>query len=254
MKNNGKNNQDVIVLDHLTKEFGDKRVVNQLTFSVPAGKIFGFLGPNGSGKSTTIRMICGILSPTSGEGNVLGYDIRSEAELIRLNIGYMSQKFSLYHDLTVEENLYFYGKVYGVEEPKLSERIREVKSFLQLEKRAKDIVDTLSGGWKQRVALGCALLHEPKLIILDEPTAGVDPVSRKVFWQILKGLASDGISILITTHYMDEAELCDLIAIIYQGNLISFGTPEEIRIKHKEKNIEDSFISIVTEGGDNWYE
>lgn len=254
MKNNGKNNQDVIVLDHLTKEFGDKRVVNQLTFSVPAGKIFGFLGPNGSGKSTTIRMICGILSPTSGEGNVLGYDIRSEAELIRLNIGYMSQKFSLYHDLTVEENLYFYGKVYGVEEPKLSERIREVKSFLQLEKRAKDIVDTLSGGWKQRVALGCALLHEPKLIILDEPTAGVDPVSRKVFWQILKGLANDGISILITTHYMDEAELCDLIAIIYQGNLISFGTPEEIRIKHKEKNIEDSFISIVTEGGDNWYE
>ncbi len=253
-KSNQHDDKCVIILNNLTKEFGDKRVVDHLTFSVPSGKIFGFLGPNGSGKSTTIRMICGILSPTSGEGTVLGYDIKKESESIRLGIGYMSQKFSLYQDLTVEENLLFYGKIYGVDGERLTHRIQEIQSFLQLEKRLNDIVDTLSGGWKQRVALGCALLHKPKLLILDEPTAGVDPVSRKVFWDILKGLAADGISILITTHYMDEAELCDLIAIIYQGNLISFGTPEEIRIKHNEKNIEDSFISIVTQGGDKWYE
>jgi len=245
---------NVIILNQLTKEFAEKRVVDQLTFSVPAGKIFGFLGPNGSGKSTTIRMICGILSPTSGDGCVLGYDIKTQSEQIRLNIGYMSQKFSLYHDLTVEENMLFYGKIYGVDEDYLPERVEEITKFLQLGERSHDIVDTLSGGWKQRVALGCALLHKPKLIILDEPTAGVDPVSRRIFWNILKGLADQGISILLTTHYMDEAELCDLIAIIYQGKLISFGTPEEIRIKHKEKNIEDSFISIVTEGGNKWYE
>lgn len=248
------NSNDVIFLDRLTKTFGTKTAVDQLTLTVPPGKIFGFLGPNGSGKSTTIRMICGILSPTSGEGHVLGYNIKTQPEEIRRNIGYMSQKFSLYHDLTIEENLKFYGQIYGVEKDHLIERIKETKSFLQLEERAHEIVDTLSGGWKQRVALGCALLHNPKLLILDEPTAGVDPVSRRIFWEILKGLAADGISILITTHYMDEAELCDLIGIIYQGRLISFGSPEEIRLKHNEKNIEDTFISIVTEGGSKWYE
>lgn len=248
------NNGDVIFLDQLTKEFGDLKAVDNLTLSVPPGKIFGFLGPNGSGKSTTIRMICGILTPTSGEGHVLGYDIKSQSELIRTHIGYMSQKFSLYHDLTIEENLTFYGQIYGLEKEKLAERIKETKIFLQLDKRSNDIVDTLSGGWKQRVALGCALLHNPKLLILDEPTAGVDPVSRRIFWEILKGLADQGISILVTTHYMDEAELCDLIGIIYQGKLISFGTPEEIKLKHNEKTIEDTFISIVTEGGDKWYE
>ncbi len=248
------NSNDVIFLDRLTKTFGTKTAVDQLSLSVPSGKIFGFLGPNGSGKSTTIRMICGILSPTSGEGHVLGYNIKTQPEEIRRNIGYMSQKFSLYHDLTIEENLKFYGQIYGVEKDHLIERIKETKSFLQLEERAHEIVDTLSGGWKQRVALGCALLHNPKLLILDEPTAGVDPVSRRIFWEILKGLAAEGISILITTHYMDEAELCDLIGIIYQGKLISFGSPEEIRLKHNEKNIEDTFISIVTEGGSKWYE
>lgn len=247
------NTNDVIFLEDLSKSFADKIAVDQLTLKVPPGKIFGFLGPNGSGKSTTIRMICGILSPTSGDGYVLGFNIKTQPEEIRRHIGYMSQKFSLYHDLTIEENLLFYGQIYGVEKDHLAKRIRETKEFLQLEERANEIVDTLSGGWKQRVALGCALLHNPKLLILDEPTAGVDPVSRRIFWEILKGLANDGISILVTTHYMDEAELCDLIGIIYQGRLISFGTPEEIQLAYSKKSIEDAFISIVTEGGKKWY-
>ena len=245
---------NVIALKNLSKDFSGNLAVNNLSFEVPEGKIFGFLGPNGSGKSTTIRMICGIISPTSGEGTVMSFDIMREAEKIREHIGYMSQKFSLYYDLTIDENLTFYGKVYGVAEEELSQRVSEVKDFLRLQDKAEERVEILSGGWKQRVALGCALLHHPRLLILDEPTAGVDPVSRRLFWQILKDLSARGISILITTHYMDEVELCDLIGIIYQGRLISFGTPEEINKKYGVDSIEDSFITIVTEGGDKWYE
>ncbi|MDN5324276.1 MAG: drug efflux transport system ATP-binding protein [Clostridia bacterium] len=237
-----------INVDGLTKKFGSLVAVDDLTFRVEEGKIFGFLGPNGSGKSTTIRMLCGILTPSSGWGKVLGYDIFKEPEKIRQNIGYMSQKFSLYQDLTVDENLNFYGGIYSVNSHKLTNRIKEIKSFLHLEHKSKVIVETLSGGWKQRVALGCALLHEPKLLFLDEPTAGVDPVSRRIFWNLLKELAQSGVSILVTTHYMDEAELCDIIGIIYQGKLMSFGTPEQIHLQYNTKNIEDAFINLVTEG------
>ncbi|MFZ5943305.1 MAG: ABC transporter ATP-binding protein [Bacillota bacterium] len=232
----------------LSKRFGSLAAVDDLSFQVEKGRIFGFLGPNGSGKSTTIRMLCGILTPSSGTGNVLGYNIMKEPELIRQNIGYMSQKFSLYQDLSVEENLNFYGGIYSVNKKKLQLRIEEIKNFLHLEKNSQAIVETLSGGWKQRVALGCALLHEPQLLFLDEPTAGVDPVSRRIFWNLLKELAQSGVSILVTTHYMDEAEMCDTIGIIYQGKLMSFGTPGEIHRQYNTDNIEDAFINLVTEG------
>lgn len=232
----------------LTKKFDSLVAVNDLTMQVEQGKIFGFLGSNGSGKSTTIRMLCGILSPTEGEGSVLGYDIKNEPEKIRQNIGYMSQKFSLYQDLTVKENLYFYGGIYSVPNKELKKRIEEIQEFLHLGDRLNALVGTLSGGWKQRVALGCSLLHKPKLIFLDEPTAGVDPVARRIFWDLLKELAKSGVSILVTTHYMDEAELCDVLGIIYLGNLISFGTPSEIRQKYKTDSVEQAFINIVTEG------
>jgi ABC-2 type transport system ATP-binding protein len=214
----------------LTKRFGDFVAVDGVTFHIKRGEIFGFLGPNGAGKTTTIRMLLGLLRPTSGYATVLGYDIVKQAEEIRKNIGYMSQRFSLYHDLTVSENLDFYGRTYGVRGQRLRERKRFAIQMAGLEGRERELTRNLSGGWKQRLALGAAILHEPKMLFLDEPTAGVDPISRRAFWDLLYELAEGGTTIFVTTHYMDEAEHCQDLAFIHGGRIIAEGAPEDIKL------------------------
>jgi ABC-2 type transport system ATP-binding protein len=214
----------------LTKRFGDFTAVDGVTFGIRRGEIFGFLGPNGAGKTTTIRMLLGLLRPTSGHAAVLGYDIVRQAETIRKHIGYMSQRFSLYQDLTVSENLDFYGRTYGVRGERLRGRKRFVIHMAGLEGRERELTRNLSGGWKQRLALGAAILHEPEMLFLDEPTAGVDPISRRAFWDLLYQLAEDGTTIFVTTHYMDEAEHCQDLAFIHNGRIIAQGAPEEIKL------------------------
>lgn len=231
--------------EELTKRFGDRVAVNSLTLTVPKGSIYGFLGPNGSGKSTTIRMLCGLLAPTSGSGTVLGYDVMTQSEEIKQRIGYMSQKFSLYEDLTVEENLDFYAGVYQLTAAERKQRKAELIDMAGLRGREKQIAGSLSGGWKQRLALSCALLHKPELLILDEPTAGVDPVSRRIFWDVIHELAEQGITVLVTTHYMDEAQTCDWIGFIFFGNLLAQGTPQELIERQSVGNLEDVFIDLV---------
>ena len=213
----------------LTKTFGDFVAVDNVSFGVREGDVFGFLGPNGSGKTTTIRMLCGLLPPTSGNGIVAGRDILREQDRIKPEIGYMSQKFSLYNDLRVEENLDFYAGVYGVPEGRRTSRKRWALAMAGLEGRARMMTRALSGGWKQRLALGCAILHEPRILFLDEPTAGVDPLSRRAFWDLIYGLAERGVTVFVTTHYMDEAEHCDMLGLIYHGRLIASGSPADLR-------------------------
>lgn len=237
-----------IEIKGLTKKFDKYIAVDNLTFSIPKGVIFGFLGPNGSGKSTTIRMICGVLTPTSGEGKVLGYDLKSNPEKIKSKIGYMSQKFSLYEDLTIEENLTFYGEIYSIPKERLKNRIEEIIVMLNLDEKRKVLSKNLSGGWKQRLALGCAIIHKPELLILDEPTAGVDPVARREFWTTIKDLIKDGdITVLATTHYMDEASVCDIIGFIFEGKLVTIDTPANLYKKYNTDNLEDVFIIYVKE-------
>jgi ABC-2 type transport system ATP-binding protein len=213
----------------LRKVFGAFAAVDGITFSVPRGEIFGFLGPNGAGKSTTIRMLCGILLPSGGTGSVGGFDIRTQAEQIRSRIGYMSQKFSLYEDLTVAENIEFYGDIYGVRGGRLLERKRWILEMAGLTEREDSFTGTLAVGWKQRLALGCALVHEPEILFLDEPTAGVDPVSRRNFWELIYSVAAGGVTVFVTTHYMDEAEHCDRLGMIYGGKLVALGSPRELK-------------------------
>src|SRR3990170_4545160 len=218
-----------IVTTGLTKRFGKRVAVDRIDLKVREGEVYGFLGPNGAGKSTTIRMLCGILDPTDGEGSVLGFDIRKDQESIKERIGYMSQRFSLYEDLTVEENLEFYASIYGVPKPEWGPRIARMVRMADLTGRERDLAGTLSGGWKQRLALGCCIVHTPQLIFLDEPTAGVDPVSRRNFWDLIYRLAEEGTTIMVTTHYMDEAEHCDTLGFIYKGRLLVQGGPAEIK-------------------------
>jgi ABC-2 type transport system ATP-binding protein len=216
----------------LTKKFGDFTAVDGVTFNNRQGEIFGFLGPNGAGKTTTIRMLLGLLRPTAGQATVLGYDIVRQSEEIRRHIGYMSQRFSLYQDLTVSENLDFYGRTYGVRGKRLRQRKEFLIEMAGLQGRERELTRNLSGGWKQRLALGAAILHEPEMLFLDEPTAGVDPISRRAFWDLLYELAEGGTTILVTTHYMDEAEHCQDLAFIHGGRIIAQGSPEEIKL-HK---------------------
>ena len=234
-----------IEIENLTKKFGSFTAVDNISFQIPAGSIFGFLGPNGSGKSTTIRMLCGVLTPTSGKGFVMGMDIVKETEAVRQNLGYMSQRFSLYEDLTVEENLDFYGGIYGLDKEVRNDRMKELILMANLEGKEKSLAGTLSGGWKQRLALGCALIHKPRFLVLDEPTAGVDPVSRRVFWEIIHALSSQGITILVTTHYMDEAESCDIVGFIFNGRIINIAPPQDLIKQENAKNLEDIFITYV---------
>lgn len=237
--------ENAIEVKNLVKKFGHFTAVDNVSFSIPKGQIFGFLGPNGSGKSTTIRMLCGVLTPTAGEGRVFGYDISKDTEIIRQNIGYMSQKFSLYEDLTVEENLNFYAGVYSLSKKLREERKNDLIEMANLKGKERALAGTLSGGWKQRLALGCALIHKPKLLVLDEPTAGVDPVSRRVFWEIIHALKRQGITILVTTHYMDEAESCDRVGFIFNSKLLDIAPPKDMIASYGVKNLEDVFIALV---------
>ena len=213
----------------LTRCFGKRVAVDHVDLRVRAGELYGFLGPNGAGKSTTLRMLCGILEPTEGGGTVLGIDLVAAPERIKSIIGYMSQRFSLYDDLTVSENLTFYARVYEVSRAQRVPRIMQMIQMADLTGRESQLAGTLSGGYRQRLALACALVHSPRLVFLDEPTAGVDPVSRRNFWGLIRRLADEGTTILVTTHYMDEAELCDTLGFIYQGRLIAQGSPAEIK-------------------------
>jgi len=210
----------------LTKRFGERTVVDRFSMQVPRGTIYGFLGPNGSGKTTTIRMICGLLTPDGGSGRVLGHDIRSEADLVKREVGYMTQKFSLYDDLSIEENLDFVARMYAVADR--GRKVDDALATLGLTSRRKQLAGTLSGGWKQRLALAACLIHDPKLLLLDEPTAGVDPAARRDFWDHIHALAHAGITVLVSTHYMDEAERCHALAYISYGKLLAHGTTREV--------------------------
>ena len=218
-----------VEIEDLVKKFGSFTAVDRISLRVKRGEIFGFLGPNGAGKSTTIRMLCGILSPTSGRGKVGGFDIFAEPEMIKRNIGYMSQKFSLYEDLTVEENIDFFSGIYRLSRDVLEKRKRWALQMAGLTDRRGSLTRTLAGGWKQRLALGCAILHEPAVLFLDEPTSGVDPLSRRRFWDLIYDLAGKGVTVFVTTHYMDEAEYCDRLALINQGRIIALGTPAGLK-------------------------
>ncbi|MGH9593799.1 MAG: ATP-binding cassette domain-containing protein [Bryobacteraceae bacterium] len=224
-----RNNGPAVRIENLTKRFGDFVAVDNVSIDVAQGEIFGFLGPNGAGKSTTIRILCGLIAPTSGRATVHGFDVATQSEDVRRSIGYMSQKFSLYDDLTVEENIEFFGGVYGVKPEKLRERKEYVLRMADLEGKRTDITSKLSGGWKQRLALGCAILHEPPILFLDEPTSGVDPVARRSFWELIYQLSVAGHTIFVTTHYMDEAEYCHRIALMYGGRVVALGSPEELK-------------------------
>jgi len=223
------NSEKAVVVRDLEKRFGNFVAVNRISFAVDRGEIFGFLGPNGAGKSTTIRMLCGILAPTSGSGTVGGFDIRTQSEQIKASIGYMSQKFSLYQDLTVEENIDFYSGIYRIAAAEKAARKEWVLEMAGLEEHRRRPTAVLSGGWKQRLALGCAIVHRPPIVFLDEPTSGVDPISRRRFWDLIYQMAGEGVTAFVTTHYMDEAEYCDRLALVYRGELIAVGTPEELR-------------------------
>jgi ABC-2 type transport system ATP-binding protein len=224
--------QQAVAVEDLVKTFGQFTAVDRISFSVPRGEVFGFLGPNGAGKSTTIRMLCGIITPTSGRGAVAGYDILTESEQIKERIGYMSQRFSLYEDLTVEENIEFYGGVYGVADARLAERKQWILEMANLTDRSRSLTGELAVGWKQRLALGCALVHEPEILFLDEPTAGVDPISRRNFWDLIYTVAGQGVTVFVTTHYMDEAEHCDRLGLIYRGKLIALGSPQQLKQRY----------------------
>lgn len=228
----------------LRKVFGSLVAVDSLDLEIHRGEVFGLLGPNGSGKTTTIRMLTGLMQPTSGDATVVGYDVRRDAETIRRNIGYMSQRFGLYDDLTVTENIRFYAGVYGLVGQPRESRIAELLDELSLADRATQLAGTLSGGWKQRLALACATAHKPAMVFLDEPTAGVDPAARRRFWEIIYTLASRGTTILVTTHYMDEAERLQRLAFLSRGHLIGLGTVEEVLAQFKLPSIEDVFIEL----------
>ncbi|MFZ4621218.1 MAG: ATP-binding cassette domain-containing protein [Bacteroidota bacterium] len=226
---------NTIEVEQLTKRFGDFYAVDHINFEVKQGEIFGFLGANGAGKSTTIRMLCGLLSSTEGTARVGGFDINRQPNKVKESIGYMSQKFSLYEDLTVEENINFFGRVYGLSNNDLADRKQWVLDIANLHGRENSITKTLSGGWKQRLALGCAVLHRPRIVFLDEPTSGVDPVMRRRFWELINDLSADGVTVLVTTHFLEEAEYCNDIILINAGKIIAGGSPKELKenyIKH----------------------
>ncbi|HNT69370.1 MAG TPA: ABC transporter ATP-binding protein [Syntrophorhabdaceae bacterium] len=224
-------------IEDLTRTFGEFVAVDHVNLSVKKGEIFGFLGPNGAGKSTTIKMLCGLLMPSSGTGSVGGYDIIKQSEEIKKTIGYMSQRFSLYDDLTVEENIDFFSGIYCVPAEKRRDRKEWALEMAELGQRRTDLTRNLPGGVKQRLALGCAILHEPPIIFLDEPTSGVDPVSRRNFWDLIYGMSMAGTTTFVTTHYMDEAEYCDRLGLIYRGRLIAQGTPAELKAGYMKRDV-----------------
>ncbi|MBU3949930.1 MAG: ABC transporter ATP-binding protein [Proteobacteria bacterium] len=230
----------------LSRHFGTFTAVDEISFEVKKGEIFGFLGANGAGKTTAIKMLCGLIKPTSGEAYVAGYNINTDSSMVKKHIGYMSQKFSLYEDLTVKENIEFYGGIYGLSRKEIFEKTKKLLSELHLEKMRDSLTKALPLGWKQRLALSTALLHDPSIIFLDEPTGGVDPISRKNFWRIIYEIANQGKTVFVTTHYMDEAEYCNRLSVMFKGKIIEIGTPTELKNKYNKPSIQDVFIELVT--------
>jgi len=235
----------VIETDALTKQFGNFKAVDAITFSVHAGEIFGFLGANGAGKTTAMRMLCGLLSPTSGKATIAGFDIYKQNEEIKKKIGYMSQKFSLYEDLTVYENIRFFGGIYGLPRKQLKERSLEIITKLGLTASQNKLVSSLPLGWKQKLAFSVAILHQPKIVFLDEPTGGVDPVTRRQFWDLIYEASDQGITVFVTTHYMDEAEYCDRISIMVDGAIHAMDTPLNLKTKYEVNSIDELFYQLA---------
>ncbi len=234
-----------VEVQNLTKTFGYFKAVDDISFSVEKGEIFGFIGPNGAGKSTTIRMLCGILEQTSGEGTVEGFNIKTQSDKIKDVIGYMSQRFSLYNDLTVNENINFYAGIHNLKKEEKKEKKEWIIKMSGLAGKERMLAGSLSGGWRQRLSLGCAIIHSPKVVFLDEPTAGVDPISRKEFWELIRNLARAGSTVFVTTHYMDEVEFCDRIAMIYRGKIIALGTPAGLKLSNKAPSLERLFVDLI---------
>lgn len=234
-----------IEANQLTKQFGAFTAVDHISFQVKEGEIFGFLGANGAGKTTAIKMMSGLLLPTSGTATIAGYDVLTQSKLIKKNIGYMSQRFSLYNDLTVFENMQLFGTIYGIPRRELKDRIMDSLKALTMEKQANTLVDSIPLGWKQKLAFATAILHRPKIVFLDEPTSGVDPIVRREFWKLIYQAASQGVTILVTTHYMDEAEYCNRISIMAEGQLKLIGTPEELKQKMEVGTIDEVFVKFV---------
>jgi len=234
-----------VKVNHLTRAFGDFKAVDDISFQVRKGEIFGFLGANGAGKTTTIRMLCGLLLPSSGQAEVGGFDVYKEFEKIKLNIGYMSQRFSLYEDLTVRENIEFYGGIYGLSRKQIRTKTEELLSYLNLWDQADKLTNDLPLGWKQRMALSTALLHDPGIVFLDEPTSGVDPVSRRNFWLLIYQLAAEGKTVFVTTHYMDEAEYCQRLSIMKDGRIVELDNPQKLKQKYAVNSMQEVFLKVV---------
>jgi ABC-2 type transport system ATP-binding protein len=234
----------------LTRRFGDFTAVDGITFHVAAGAVFGFLGANGAGKTTAIRMLTGLLAPTSGEASVAGYDVYHETEQIRRSIGYMSQKFSLYDDLTVQENITLYGGIYGLSDADIRDRMRTLLDRLGLQRNAKALVRSLPLGWKQKLAFSVAMIHSPRVVFLDEPTSGVDPITRRQFWEMIYEAAAGGITVFVTTHYMDEAEYCDRVSIMVAGRIAAMGTPQELKDQFDVASVEEVFVRLARPAAD----
>ena len=241
---------NAVAVKGLTRVFGKFKAVDNIDLSVARGEIFGFLGPNGAGKSTTIRMLCGLLLPTSGEGTVGGFDIMKQSEEIKKNIGYMSQKFSLYDDMTIEENIDFFSGIYGVSEEMKKERKEWVLDMAGISHMRRTITRTMASGFKQRLALGCAVIHDPPIIFLDEPTSGVDPISRRRFWNLIYDMSSKGTTVFVTTHYLDEAEYCDRLALIYRGKIIAEGRPDTMKKEYMHREVLEISVSGIIEALD----
>ena len=237
--------ETTVVTDGLVKRFGDFVAVDHVSLEVARGEIFGFLGPNGAGKSTTIRILCGLLAPTEGRATVSGFDVARDPESVKRNIGYMSQKFSLYDDLTVEENIEFFSGVYGVPRERRAERRDYALRMAGLEEKRDSMTRLLAGGWKQRLALGCAILHEPPILFLDEPTSGVDPIARRMFWDLIYQLSAQGHTVFVSTHYMDEAEYCHRLALMYRGKVVALGSPAELKQSAGLATMEEVFVSVI---------
>jgi ABC-2 type transport system ATP-binding protein len=235
----------VIKTNNLTKSFGDFTAVNAITFEVKAGEIFGFLGANGAGKTTAMRILCGLLSPTSGEATVAGFDVYKQSESIKKNIGYMSQKFSLYENLTVQENIEFFGGIYGISRKDLKEKSNNLLLRLGIEKEAKKLVGSLPLGWKQKISFSTAILHKPKIVFLDEPTGGVDPITRRQFWDMIYEATDSGITVFVTTHYMDEAEYCNRVSIMVDGSISALDTPQNLKEIFSTDSMEGVFLKLA---------
>lgn len=235
----------VIVTDKLTKRFGQFVAASELTFQVEKGEIFGFLGANGAGKTTAMRMLCGLLKPSSGKATIAGYDVYTQTEKIKQRIGYMSQKFSLYDDLTVSENIRFYAGIYGMRTPQIKEKTSQLLKELQLEKEAKTLVSDLPLGWKQKLSFSVSIVHDPDIVFLDEPTGGVDPVTRRQFWDLIYHAADKGVTIFVTTHYMDEAEYCNRVSIMVDGVIAALDSPTRLKQQFGHGNMEDVFYELA---------